>query len=286
MDCQQAQELITARLDNELDAAEQSAIDGHLQSCERCRQAMAAESRLKDQLKMVRREVVAPPALRREIEQKILAQPAAGAAQQALSGIAAWFDFHSWRPAFAMALLLIAGAAIFYTRTLAQEIGIAAIATHGEVLSGKTTLVRYDDAHRLRQDLTRAVGERFAPIEFDLSTLKLFPVSGFVQKIGGRDVLVTVYQGEGPAITCFTFLGSESDAPSGAERFFDSDMKVNFYSFSQAGINAVLHREGDIVCILVSKMAPADIIALLRGKPAHASRGGPHHSKIMAAGAG
>ncbi|MGZ8444475.1 MAG: hypothetical protein ACXWXZ_13840, partial [Candidatus Binatia bacterium] len=130
--------------------------------------------------------------------------------------------------------------------------------------------VRYDDANRLRQELARAVGGRFAPIVFDLSMMKLYPVSGFVQKLGDRELLVTVYQGAGPPITCFTLLGSEADAPERAERFYDADTKLNFFSFSQDGINAVLHKEGDIICILVSKMSPADILALLRGKSAHA----------------
>ena len=145
-----------------------------------------------------------------------------------------------------------------------------AIETHRDLLSGKTALVRYDDPNRLRQELARAVGGRFATIAIDLSMMKLYPVSGFVQKIGDREVLVTVYQGAGPAITCFTFLGSEADAPERAESFYDADMKLNFYSFSQDGINAVLHGQGNIICILVAKMSPADILALLRGKSAHA----------------
>jgi len=47
-------------------------------------------------------------------------------------------------------------------------------------------------------------------------------------------------------------------------------MRLNFYSFSRDGLNGVLHQEGDVICLLVSKMAPADLLALLRGKSAHA----------------
>jgi len=269
MRCDQAQELITASLDNELSAAERSTIEAHLNTCEPCRRALAAESRLKQQTKAARREIVAPAALRREIENQIAVHRAAVAAK-ADGGFAAWFNLRSWRPAFAAALLVVGVATILYLRTPQQDLGMAALETHRNLLSGKMTLVHYDDVNRLRQELSKAVGNRFAPIAFDLSTMNLFPVSGFVQKIGGRDVLVTVYQGEGPAITCFTFLGAETDAPKSAERFYDAGMKVNFYSFSQDGINAVLHQEGHVICILVSKMAPADILALLRGKSAHA----------------
>jgi hypothetical protein len=269
MRCDQAQELITARLDNELSADEHSAIEAHLHSCERCQRALTAESRLKQQLKLARQEVTAPAALRREIESEIASRWSAVAVKNE-GGFASWFSFRSWRPGVAVALLVIALAALFYGKSPQQDVGMIAIETHRDLLSGKTALVRYDDANRLRQELARAVGGRFAPIVFDLSMMKLYPVSGFVQKIGDREVLVTVYQGGGPPITCLTLLGSEADAPERAERFYDADMKLNFYTFSQDGINAVLHKEGDIICILVSKMSPADILALLRGKSAHA----------------
>lgn len=269
MQCQQAQELITAQLDNELGADEQRALEEHLQTCELCRNAYAAESRLKQQIQLARQEVTAPAALRQQVE-RVIAGRRAGKEEKSAGGFAAWFGLQSWRPAFAALLLVIGAGVYFYAKPAQPDFASATIEGHRDLLSGKTTLVRYDDGHRLRQELTRAVGGRFAPVAFDLSMMKLHPVSGFVQKIAGRDVLVTVYQGDGPAITCFTFLGSESDAPGGAERFYDADMKVNFYSFNRDGINAVMHREDNIICILVSKMAPADLLALLRGKSAHA----------------
>lgn len=270
MQCDQAQELITAHLDNELDGAEQRALEAHLHDCEPCRRAHAAESRLKQQIQLARQEVSAPAALRREVERAIAGQGAVKA-EKSPSGFAAWFGWLTWRPALAALLLVVVGAGLFYySKPTPADFASATIGSHRDLLSGKTALVRYEDGHRLRQELSRAVGGRFAPVAFDLSMMKLHPVSGFVQKIAGRDVLVTVYQGDGPAITCFTFLGSESDAPGGAERFYDADMKVNFYSFTRDGINAVMHREDNIICILVSKMAPADLLALLRGKSAHA----------------
>jgi len=269
MRCDQVQELITARLDDELSAAEQTTLDAHLRICEPCCRAMTAEGRLKQHIKAAQREVVVPTALRREIED-VIASRRAAAAGKTDAGFAAWFHLRSWRPAFAVALIVLGIATIIYVRAPSQNIGIAALVSHRNLLSGKTTLARYDNANRLRQELARAVGNRFTPVALDLSMMNLYPVSGFVQKIGNREVLVTVYQGGGPAITCFTFLGTEADAPKNAERFFDADMKRNFYSFSQDGINAVLHQEGHIICILVSKMTPAEILSLLRGKSAHA----------------
>ena len=269
MHCDQAQELITARVDSELSAAEQNSLDAHLRNCEFCRRAMTAESQLKQQIKAARREVVAPATLRREIEDAMASRrPVAPGKTD--GGFAAWLHLRGWRPAFAVTLIALGVATIFYVGAPRQNIGMAAVESHRKLLSGKTALAHYDNANRLRQELSRAVGNRFAPIALDLSMMNLYPVSGFVQQIGDREVLVTVYQGGGPAITCFTFLGTESDAPESAERFFDAEMKLNFYSFSQDGINAVLHQEGNVICILVSKMTPAEILSLLRAKSAHA----------------
>ena len=99
---------------------------------------------------------------------------------------------------------------------------------------------------------------------------KLRPVAGFVKKIGDREVLVTVYEGDGPTITCYTFLGTETDAPKSAELFRDNEMRVNFFIFSQDNLSGVMHQEGEVICILIAKLAPADIINLLRGKTHHA----------------
>jgi len=269
MRCDEAQELITARVDNELGAEERAVIDAHLQSCADCSRACAQEQFLKRQLNLTGRAVRAPAALRRSLERK---SAAAAAVEGDFSKwrFASWFEFPAWRPASVVALVLVIVASFLYTQRRADNVGVAAIESHRSILSGKTTLVRSDNPAALREELARAVGDRFQPVAFDLSIMQLYPVSGFVQKIGGRDVLVTVYQGAGPAITCFTFLGSEADAPQGAEKFYDDDMRLNFYSFSGDGVNGILHREGDVICVLVSKMAPADLLALLRGKSAHA----------------
>lgn len=270
MRCDEAQELITARVDGELSADEQHAIEAHLKICDLCRQGFTAESYLKRQTKLAGRGITAPATLRQAIEGRIAGRRPIFKGRS-IKSVRRWFDISGWRPAFAMALLLLAVASsVIYMRWPSQNIGLAALETHANILNGNTVLVRSGDPAAMRDELARAVGERFKPVAFDLSIMKLYPVSGFVQKVGYREVLVTVYQGDGPAITCFTFLGSEADAPDGAERFYDADMRLDFYSFSRGGVNGLLHREGGVICLLVSKMPAADLLAMIRGKSAHA----------------
>ena len=103
---------------------------------------------------------------------------------------------------------------------------------------------------------------------YDLSMVNLKPVAGTAQTFDGRRVLVALYQGEGGALTCYTFLGTENDAPPGAQTFVDADKNMTFYSYSVGRINAVLHREGTLICILVSAMPMPDLLALARSKAA------------------
>jgi len=41
---------------------------------------------------------------------------------------------------------------------------------------------------------------------------------------------------------------------------------MDFYAFSRGGINAVLHREGRIICILASEMPMEKLLALAQSK--------------------
>jgi anti-sigma factor RsiW len=269
MRCEEAQELITAHVDNELDAEERAIIHAHLQNCADCSGAYARELLLKRQLHLAGREVSVPAALRRSLESKRTASTAIerGSSQGRFGG---WFEFPAWRPALAAAMVLVAVGSFLYMQRGADNLAVAAIEAHRRILSGKTTLARSDNPATLRKELARAVGDRFQPVAFDLSMMQLYPVAGFIQTIAGRDGLVTVYRGAGPEITCFTFLGNEADTPDGAEKFYDADMRVNFYSFSSHELSAVLHKEGNVICVLVSKMTAADLLAVIRGKSAHA----------------
>lgn len=272
MRCDEAQELITARVDNELGVDERAAIDAHLKICAECARAFEQESILKRRIHLTAQQLSAPVALRRVIEEKT-------AAKAAVAGISIWrscfdgFALATWRRSLAAAILLLIAGSVIYTQWRVEKnenIALAALDTHNSILSGKTALLRAVNLAAMRKELAHAVGDRFKPVVLDFSLMKLYPVAGFVQNIGGRDLLVTVYQGDGPPITCFTFLGSATDAPQGAERFYDADMRIDFYTFTRGDLNGVLHQEGEVICLLVSKMAPADLLALLRGKAAHA----------------
>jgi hypothetical protein len=336
MRCDEAQELISARVDNEIDGDARLAVDDHLKSCSNCSRAFAQESLLKRRIQLTGRRIGAPSGLRRAIEEAKsapaaatprTARPAAAwaaiksiatkiqrrkivtedslpasrgaveegksvsaasksaapvVARPALRAIVAKLSWRAvfneasrpaWRWAFAAAIVLVAVSSVIYTERRPEKqhsIALAALDSHAAIVSGKTTLLRAVNLPAMRKELAQAVGGRFKPMVLDLSLVRLQPIAGFVQNVAGRDLLVTVYQGDGTPITCFTFLGSEADAPEGAEKFFDADRGVNYYSFSRGEWNGVLHQEGEVICLLVSTMSPAELLALARGRSAHA----------------
>jgi hypothetical protein len=271
MRCDDAVELITGLVDNEVSTQERAAIEAHLSECETCALSYEQERELKLQIRLAAGQAVAPEALRRSLERELTdLQPRR--IKRPASFLPRWVAMPALRPVFAVALVIVIFAPLYYLLRPAHDIALEALATHQEI----NTSQKYQssppiaDMTALKTELVAAVGGEFEPMGFDLSMMQLYPVAGFVRKINNRDVIVTVYQGKGPGITCFTFLGTEADAPGGALSFHDPGKKINFYSFSSNGTNGVMHREGNVICIMVSEMPAGDLLALVRAKARHA----------------
>jgi hypothetical protein len=126
------------------------------------------------------------------------------------------------------------------------------------------------------------VNGEFGPLGYDFSSMNVKPVGGTVQELQGRPVLVAVFRGDGLSIMCFTFLGTEEDAPKNATVLFEPEKQMRFYTFSQDGIHAVLHREDNVICMLVSNMPPEKLLALAESQSPHTHRQGPtdHNSQV------
>jgi anti-sigma factor (TIGR02949 family) len=264
MNCDEAQELITALVDQELDQAERSALEAHLEECSGCRLAFEEELALKQKIRQAGERVHAPALLRSRIlsDRRIFTEKSRTRWQDYI-----WPLSRLARPALAAGLLLaIALPGLFLLKPKSEPIAAAALETYDLFARGELSVRRTENPDEIVEQLTRAVSGRFHPMAYDLTAMNLRPVAGVVREIHGRKILVAIYQGGGGFLLCYTFLGSEEDAPPNAARFFDPDMKMNFHAFSQAGINAVLHREGDVICILASEMPMDELLALARSK--------------------
>ncbi|HWP23122.1 MAG TPA: zf-HC2 domain-containing protein [Candidatus Binatia bacterium] len=268
MRCEEAQEMITASIDGELNAAERRALEDHLGACVRCQRQREREAALKQSLRQASAAVATPPHLRQAISEKIGTFAGNGPRLRRIGFADGWI-WPSLRPAAVCALVIAVIAAVLFQVRWKSDLTEDALAVYRDVAAGKA-LARVNDPAKLKADLARAVENRFAPVSPDLSALKLFPVAGFARKIGGRDVLVTVYEGGGHLVLCFTFPGDEADAPKGASALFDPERQVHFYWFSRGAVSAVMHRVGGVNCLLVADMPAAALLAAARGKDRHA----------------
>lgn len=264
MNCDEAQELITALVDRELLDPERGSLEFHLQECPSCRFAVEQEQLLKQTIRGRAERMRAPGELRDRIlsDRRIFPEKSRTRWQDYI-----WPMPGPARPALAAGLLLaIALPAFFLLKPTSEPIAAAALKTYDLFARGELSVRRTENPDQIVEQLTRAVGGHFHPMGYDFRAMHLSPVADLVREIQGRKILVIVYQGPGGILFCYTFLGSEKDAPANSAKFFDAAKKINLYAFSRGGVNAVFHREGDVVCILASEMPMEDLLALARSK--------------------
>ena len=272
MKCEEAEELISALADNELSDRERSSIEGHLRDCPRCRRTYEWHQSLNSEIHTVSASVVAPIDLRQRILSDQHTMPKE--AESSNGGSKLILRLQPFlRPAFASALLVILLISIFFLmQRPSQPISLTALQIRAKIDEGEISLQEATNTDELHDWLRHAVDGKFGPLGYDFSPLGVKPIGGTVREVKGRQILVAVFKGNGLSITCFTFLGTEEDAPKNATVFFDPETRIRFYSFSRNGINAVLHREDNTICILTSNMPAEELLSLVRNSSPHKNR--------------
>jgi anti-sigma factor RsiW len=273
MKCAEAEELISALADNELSEPERFSVEGHLRDCPRCQRAYERHQSLNSEIRTVGASVVAPIDLKQRIisgQRTMLEKAESSSSGKLIIRLQPFL-----RPAFASALLVVLVISIFFlVRIPSQPISTAALQIWARIDKGEISLRGATNTDELHDWLERAVDGKFGPLGYDFSQLGVQPIGGTVREVEGRQILVAVFRGNGLSIMCFTFLGTEGDAPTDATVFFDPATRIQFYNFSHSGINAVLHREGNIICLLTSNMPPEKLLSVVRSQSPHKHRPG------------
>jgi anti-sigma factor RsiW len=273
MKCEEAEELISALADNELFARERSSIESHLKECPRCHRAYEWHRSLNSEIRTVSASVVAPADLRRRILADQHTMPREAESSDAASKLGLRLQ-PFFRPTLAFALLVLVVSLFFLMPPLSQPISLTALQIRAKIDRGEVSLRKATDTDELHTWLHHAVDGKFGPLGYDFSSLGVKPIGGTVREVDGRQILVAVFGGNGLSTICFTFLGTEEDAPKEATVFFDPETTIRFYSFSRDGTQAVLHREDNIICMLTSNMPPEELLSLVRSQSPHKHRPG------------
>jgi len=269
MKCEQAQELITGLVDNNLSDLERSTIESHLVDCPRCEWGYEQEQALKREIRKVAASVVAPAGLRRKIlsDQRIF--PKETESPKRWNKLVLPLQ-PLRRPVIGFALLVILVILlVYFMQPPSQPISLAALRLQEQIIGGEVSLWEARSQEELNNWLSRAVDNKFGPMVYDFSSLNVKPIGGLVQEVKGRKMLVAVFRGDSLYVDCFTFIGTDEDAPKDAKVVFDPEKKMKFYTFSSDGIHAVLHREGNVICILVSNLPLEELLSLARGSSPH-----------------
>jgi len=267
MNCAEAQELITGFVDNELSVEERGGLELHLRECDACRAARAIEADLRKLTRRAAGALNASPDLKQNLS-TLLDHASRRTPRQASLH---WWNSARWQFAFVAAVLvLIVLPFLYFGREPEKSLAPEFFEIHRKALGGQMVFIEAKGSEDLVRRLEQATDGRFRPMGYDLSMLKLQPARGAVSEIGGRKVLVVVYRGEGQELTCLTFLGTDQDAPRAANLFFDPEKKINFHTFSDQGLNAVLHNENGVICVLISALPMQELLEAARAKARHA----------------
>lgn len=266
MKCEEGRELITGLVDRELSSVESSSVREHLSVCPNCPQVYRLESSMKRMLRQAAMDLHAPPELKRRILRE----------RRQSRRIAWWPDFRVSLPRIAsgagqaavIASLLVIPilSARYWLSTPYMPIVPGVFQSYKQITQDEIAPIAMNNLTELKEQLSQSVNRQFAPMAYDFSTMNLHLVGGMVQEIANRKVLVAVYQGNGSTIVCYTFVGSEDDAPEIAQISFDAEKGMNFYRFFYNGTNAVMHREGKLMCVLISQIERDELLALARVK--------------------
>jgi anti-sigma factor (TIGR02949 family) len=264
MTCNEAQELITAFIDDELAAGERALLDAHLAECIHCRRRLEAEQVLKQQTRAAAETLQAPYHLR----QRILSEPRLFPRKSPGAGWRGYVRAPLFtRSAAAIASLIILALPFFYFLGQPRPpVAVALLESSDLFLNDQVSVIRADSEAQLVEQLIREAGGGFHPMGYDFTDLNMRPVAGAVREVSGRKVMIAVYRGPHRSLLCYTFLGSEQDAPAHAAKFVDQEKKMTFFAFSRGRVNAVLHREGDVICILAAEMPMEELLALTKSK--------------------
>lgn len=262
--CQQADELITGFVDGELDNRERRTIQSHLSACPQCQEHYDREQQLKFLLLRRGLTVTAPTAFHENIKHK-LGRPSAPPDRPSILRhvMERLMPRVAVASAFAAALII----AVYVFNKPAPAHLVPQLLNHYRHAGDEgSAFIASQDLRDLQSTLSRAVGGEFKPMAYDFNAMGMRLIGGVKMSVNGRPVLLMIYDGNGVRLHCYTFKGNAGEIAAAYQQFFDADKNVNFYQFAETGVNGVLHRAGDVLCLLSSTMPMVQLLRWARIK--------------------
>lgn len=258
------QEELDALLDGRLDAATSAEVEAHLAGCARCRRECDALRLAKHFAATCLTAPEAPADLRASILRALQAEAAPAAPAVVIVPPRRVWQRH--RLALAWAALLLAAAVIAAFVVFQKPSLPAAVARdYRDYRTQRLALESTATEPKELEAFFAAHGVPFATRVFDLGMMEYRLAGGRVHRLGGAPSALFVYRGPaGEELLCQMFPGRVTALPPGAER--RANKGIEFYIYRHEGKTAVFWQEGAIVCVLVSDIAPENVVQLAFAK--------------------
>ena len=248
-------------LDGRLDAATCDEVERHLETCAECRREYEAVA-------WTKREVARLPAAEApaELRENILRALRAESRPANIVAPPTSFWRHRLRPLLVAAAVVMFAALLAFTWFLRRP-------QLPEVVAGD---YRAYQAQQLALELSTGDvkqmesffaehGVAFNTRVFDLGMMNYQLVGGRIQLPGRAPRALFVYRG--PAnqkLVCEMFVGQVGELPKGA--VLRENKGIKFHTYQTKGLTAVFWQEGVVVCVLVSDIAPEEVVQLAFAK--------------------
>jgi anti-sigma factor RsiW len=244
MNCREYRELIAAHVDGALSFEESREAQSHVEQCATCRRMFVWETKTQKVIKP-HLAIIAPPSGTKErildsLEQK-------GGSREMLG----WFVF-SPRLAGAFALVLVVVLATILWRNNSQDdfLGVA-------VNQYRTVLAKGPGASE-QAGLSTPAARRL-----DLSPWGYRLTFNQINQVKGREQRLSLFEGQANDYVVAQEFDGAALSPSPDAMITRAENR-EFISYSRGGVNLVAWKDNDLLCVLTSKLANEELLALAR----------------------
>ena len=248
-------------LDGRLDGATCDEVERHLETCAECRREYEAVAWSKREI-MRLPAVEAPAELRENILQALRAE--SRPANVIVPPPSFWK--RRLRPILAVAAVVVAAAILAFLYGWKQPSLPGIVTRDFQTYQARQLALQLSTRDVQQMEAYFAEhGVAFNTRVFDLGMMKYELAGGRVQDPGRAPRALFVYRGPaGQKLICQMFVGQVGQLPPGAT--LRENKGRQFHTYQTEGVTAVFWQEGAVVCVLVSDIAPEEVVQLAFAK--------------------
>ena len=249
-------------LDGRLDAETCSEVERHVEICAECRREYEAMWWTK---KFAARQFSATPAPA-ELREKVLQSFQMDDSPSDAAPAQPAFWRKRLQPMLAAAAVLVTAAVLTFIYFLKPPNLPAVMAQDYRAYQAQKLALELSTGDVKQMEAFFAGhGVPFNTRVFDLGMMNYQLVGGRVQRPGRQPRALFVYRGlTNQQLVCQMYAGQVGQLPKGAT--LRENKGIKFYTYQTKGVTAVFWQEGAVVCVLVSDIAPEEVVQLAFAK--------------------